>query len=87
MKAPELLQHAASFAKHFGITVSTEDITKIAAAIQNAYATGKIDEREQCAQICELHADGWQKNPGQNLQAGYIASSNCAYAIRERGQP
>ena len=48
-------------------------------------ATAK--EREACAQIADIHALGWQKNPGANPEAGFIASSNCATAIRARGKP
>ena len=42
------------------------------------------DEREACANICEVHALGWKLNPGRNPEAGYVASSNCAYHIRAR---
>ena len=38
--------------------------------------------REQCVQVCDLHARGWETNPGTNPLAGFIASSNCAEAIR-----
>lgn len=41
-------------------------------------------EREACANICDVHALGWQLNPGRNPEAGYIASSNCAHHIRKR---
>lgn len=41
-------------------------------------------EREQCAQVCDVMAEGWQENPGQNPMAGYVASANCAAAIRAR---
>ena len=44
-------------------------------------------EREACAQIADIHALGWQKSPGANPEAGFIASSNCATAIRARGKP
>lgn len=37
---------------------------------------------ERAAGICEAVADGWDKNPGRNPQAGYVASSNCATEIR-----
>ena len=47
------IETARSIAKHFGITVSTEDAPKIIKAIQNAYAAGRADEREACASICE----------------------------------
>lgn len=42
-------------------------------------------EREACAKVADVHALGWQKNPGANPEAGFIASSNCAAAIRKRG--
>ena len=67
------IQIATSIAKHFGITVSAEDAPKIIAAIQNAYATGKADEREACAQVCEA-----QLETGAHLR--------CAKAIRERAR-
>lgn len=41
-------------------------------------------EREACAKICEAHAYGWEKNPGNNPIAGFIAASNCAGDIRLR---
>lgn len=41
-------------------------------------------EREACAKVADVHALGWQKNPGANPEAGFIASSNCAAAIRAR---
>ena len=44
-------------------------------------------EREACAQIADIQALGWQKSPGANPEAGFIASSNCATAIRARGKP
>ena len=43
-----------------------------------------LAEREACAKICEAHADGWRKNPGNNPIAGFIAASNCAGDIRLR---
>ena len=44
-------------------------------------------EREACAQIADIQALGWQKSPGANPEACFIASSNCATAIRARGKP
>jgi hypothetical protein len=41
-------------------------------------------EREACAKVCDSHAEGWEGNPGRNPLAGYIASNNCAVAIRAR---
>ena len=38
---------------------------------------------EDCAAVCDVHANGWEANPGNNPEAGFIASSNCAYNIRE----
>lgn len=69
------VQIAASIAKHFGITVSVEDAPKIILAIQNAYATGKSDEREECASICE--------NDWTNI-AERLYGLECAAAIRAR---
>lgn len=43
-----------------------------------------LAEREACAKVCEAHADGWKKNPGNNPIAGFIAASNCAGDIRLR---
>lgn len=37
---------------------------------------------ERAAEVCDVHAEGWEKNPGANPLAGYIAASNCALAIR-----
>ena len=45
---------------------------------QRAYEYGL----EQAAKVCDVHAEGWEKNPGQNPHAGVIASSNCAAFIR-----
>ena len=50
-------------------------------------ALAAAKEREACAQIADIHALGWQKSPGANPEAGFIASSNCATAIRARGNP
>ncbi len=44
-----------------------------------------IAEREACADICDVHANGWESNPGNNPMAGFISANNCAYAIRARG--
>ena len=49
-------------------------------AMQEAVAA----EREACAKVCEEHARGWEKNPGNNPMAGFIATSNCAGDIRAR---
>jgi len=45
-------------------------------------AAAVLKERERCADICDVHATGWEQDPGINPQAGFIASSNCAAAIR-----
>ena len=37
---------------------------------------------EQAAEVCDNHAFGWEKNPGNNPLAGFIAASNCAGAVR-----
>ena len=53
--------------------------------IDNAIAFFHAAQRqayERAAGICEAVADGWDKNPGRNPQAGYVASSNCATEIR-----
>ena len=44
------------------------------------------DEREECAKVCDAMAQGWEKNPGINPKAGYVASANCASSIRARGK-
>lgn len=44
----------------------------------------RTEEREACARVCEAHAEGWEKNPGNNPSAGFIAASNCACDIRTR---
>ena len=36
----------------------------------------------QAAEVCDNHAFGWEKNPGNNPLAGFIAASNCAGAVR-----
>jgi hypothetical protein len=48
-----------------------------------AFAT-EVERRtlERAAVVFDLHAHGWEKNPGENPQAGFIASNNCAVAIR-----
>ena len=43
-------------------------------------------EREKCAKVCDINARGWEKNPGNNPAAGFVASSNCAAAIRARSK-
>ena len=47
------MEMSMGLAKHYGITISSEDAPKVIAAIQTAYATGKADELEACAQFCE----------------------------------
>ncbi len=37
---------------------------------------------ERAAEVCDVHAEGWEKNPGANPLAGHISASNCAEAIR-----
>ena len=44
-------------------------------------------EREACAALCDAYAHGWKMNPGQNPEAGFVASINCSAAIRARGKP
>jgi hypothetical protein len=44
----------------------------------------RAEEREACAKVCESHAYGWEKNPGNNPLSGFIAASNCASDIRTR---
>ena len=53
-------------------------------ALERFAAMVAAKEREACAQIADIHALGWQKSPGANPEAGFIASSNCATAIRAR---
>ena len=60
--------------------MSVERLSRFAALVA-------AKEREACAQIADIHALGWQKSPGANPEAGFIASSNCATAIRARGKP
>lgn len=43
----------------------------------------KLEAFERAAVACDCMADGWENNPGNNPMAGYVASSNCAAAIRE----
>lgn len=49
-----------------------------------AFEAGRQAEREECAAICDAFASGWEKSPGINPRAGFVASSNCAVAIRTR---
>ncbi len=53
-------------------------------AFQAGWKAAILVEREACAKVCEAHADGWGKNPGNNPIAGFIAASNCAGDIRLR---
>ena len=57
------------------------------AELEHFAAMVAAKERDACAQIADIHALGWQKSPGANPEAGFIASSNCATAIRARGKP
>jgi len=57
-----------------------------ASQMQAAYAAGVAAEREACANLCDAHATGWENNPGRNPMAGYVATSNCAFDIRARGE-
>ena len=63
------------------------DAADMATASAQGFRDGAAKEREACAQIADIHALGWQKSPGANPEAGFIASSNCATAIRARGKP
>jgi len=64
------------------ITITSNEIERLYAI---AFEAGRQAEREECATLCDMHADGWEKNPGSNPMAGYVASSNCAFTIRARG--
>ena len=53
-------------------------------ACRDAWNCAIAAEREACAKVCDAHANGWEENPGNNPMAGFIATSNCAFDIRER---
>ena len=63
------------------------DLTSMLPFLSRFAALAAAKEREACAQIADIQALGWQKSPGANPEAGFIASSNCATAIRARGKP
>ena len=63
------------------------DLTAMLPFLSRFAALVAAKEREACAQIADIQALGWQKSPGANPEAGFIASSNCATAIRARGKP
>ena len=63
------------------------DLTAMLPFLSRFAALAAAKEREACAQIVDIQALGWQKSPGANPEAGFIASSNCATAIRARGKP
>ena len=63
------------------------DLTAMLPFLSRFAALAAAKEREACAQIADIHALGWQKSPGANPEAGFIASSNCATAIRARSKP
>ena len=63
------------------------DLTAMLPFLSRFAALAAAKEREACAQIADVQALGWQKCPGANPEAGFIASSNCATAIRARGKP
>ena len=63
------------------------DLTAMLPFLSRFAALVAAREREACAQIADIQALGWQKSPGANPEAGFIASSNCATAIRARGKP
>ena len=63
------------------------DLTAMLPFLSRLAALVAAKEREACAQIADIHALGWQKSPGANPEAGFIASSNCAASIRARGKP
>ena len=63
------------------------DINSMLPFLQRFAALVAAKEREACAQIADIHALGWQKSPGANPEAGFIASINCATAIRARSKP
>ena len=63
------------------------DLTAMLPFLSRFAALAAAKEREACAQIADIQALGWQKSPGANPEAGFIASSNCATYIRARGKP
>ena len=42
----------------------------------------RAETAERCAEVCDVHATGWNESPGCNPMAGFVASSNCATDIR-----
>ena len=52
---------------------------------EHFFHMAQADMKEKCAKVCDAHAYGWENNPGMNPMAGFIASSNCAAAIRAIG--
>ena len=70
----------AGFPPHIIAAGANREFARFAAMVEEK-------EREACAQIVDIQALGWQKSPGANPEAGFIASSNCATAIRARGKP
>lgn len=60
------------------------DLTAMLPFLSRFAALAAAKEREACAQIADIQARGWQMNPGNNSEAGFVASSNCATAIRAR---
>ena len=68
--------HAENETLRAGYAAARLEIESLKAAI--------LAEREACAKVCEAHAYGWEKNPGNNPIAGFISASNCAGDIRLR---
>ena len=71
-----LRQYAENETLRAGYAAARLEIESLKAAI--------LAEREACAKVCEAHAYGWEKNPGNNPIAGFISASNCAGDIRLR---
>ena len=69
-------QHAENETLRAGYAAARLEIESLKAAI--------LAEREACAKVCEAHAYGWEKNPGNSPIAGFISASNCAGDIRLR---
>lgn len=81
MKLPEPKLYEGITTTDLGKYKSTEDgytADQMRQAIKDAY--------EDAATMCEVHARGWENNPGRNPLAGFIAASNLSVAIRTRSQ-
>ena len=67
---------------HYTHGNNTQGIKWVDELVEAAWQASRKAALDSAAEVCETHAHGWEKNPGNNPHAGFIAASNCANDIR-----